>query len=337
MTHPFCAAPHTLSVQQTGLTSFTMYAAYPPDPVCVGISFDMQFSSDCATASGTAINDNYPDIPIDVTLTRESTTAISVGKVIIPADAQIEYPRVRSKKYLLTKTEVGATIIEKGKPAVGIQVTLGSSRPTKDTIVGPNIPTNSQGSTTATVQTRDQTESSIISILTPASAAGASNRIDWLPATYETPFQITCYNIAEQVRFSNTNMAAAPGLPAGSPKYPLAFLQDTMMQGSGLATDGRYLHYNYISHLFTYEDCAITASLACASEGDTVAVDPTYVPFRSTLNVEILGQRSAVDTGTDIVGPHIDEFYGLRRDECRTWGRNHYSTVQVLNKPWRTQ
>lgn len=337
LTHPYCAMPHTVMATLTGIDSFVLDASYPPDPVCVGAVMNLAHAADCVTASGTGFNKHMPDLLFEVTLNRVSSSGVFPGKVSVPANARVEFWDWQKKKFLLTESAVATTIINHGNPAVGLSVSLQSNRPTKDTIVGPSAPTNSQGTTLARIQTRDQIEPSVITVAAPTSASGYNAQIDWLPAEYELPFQITCYVIAEERLNPSTSKISAPGLPVGSPTYNRAFLADVALQGSGQLNDGRYIRYSLETGQYSYEKCALTASGECAVEGRTVAVDPTYVPFRSTINIDGLGERKALDTGGRILHAHIDEFYGFRREECFIWGSSHYRTVQVLNQPWRKQ
>ena len=332
MKHPFCSAPHTLTASVTSPGTFTMYAAYPADPVCTGISFNLTHASNCSTAEGVAYNDEHPGLAIPVVLDRKSVSGLVYDRVKIPANAKVLLPRTEKK--LLTEVQLAVTILDQNSPVSGVTPVLQSNRPAADTILGPSAPTNSQGTTFATVQTRDQTTSSLISIVSPTTHGGFNSNIPWLPAEYEEPFRLTCYVLSVEAspEFQSSTRISAAGLPVGSPTYLKAFLEDTKMQGTGLGMDGKYLNYNPRTRRYTYETCPRTRSGQCAVDGETVAVDMNVVPLKSTINIAILGNRKAMDTGGAIDENRIDVWFGAERDECRLFGNRKMSMVRVLSQ-----
>jgi 3D (Asp-Asp-Asp) domain-containing protein len=75
---------------------------------------------------------------------------------------------------------------------------------------------------------------------------------------------------------------------------------------------------------------ALTAKGTCAVDGSTIAVDPDVIPLRSTVAIETVGSRSALDTGHAITGNHIDVYYGARRSACQLAGHSNHG-VDFIN------
>lgn len=237
---------------------------------------------------------------------------VRTGAPEIPGDSMVQGRRV------LTRSRLDLDLRYRGTPAYGILLTLQSSRGLLDAITGPLVPTDVTGAADAQVETMEQPGTSTIT----AAAAGAlgvktvePGIINWLPARYEYGFLITCYVLSLESDYLRTELIGpVPGLPSDA-KYHRGFLDDVMMQGSGQALDGTFLHYEG-GGVYRRRDCALTATGGCAQDGTTVAVDPRYVPLRSSLRIESIGGRSATDTGGGILGYHIDEFFGVRRAAC---------------------
>ena len=65
-------------------------------------------------------------------------------------------------------------------------------------------------------------------------------------------------------------------------------------------------------------DAGKTASGAKATEGRTIAADPSY-PFGTVFYIDGLGERVVEDRGSAIIGNHIDLYFESHEDAC-AWG-----------------
>jgi 3D (Asp-Asp-Asp) domain-containing protein len=154
--------------------------------------------------------------------------------------------------------------------------------------------------------------------------------ITWLPADYQSQFLLTCYVLSLEADFLDSPLIDhVGGLPPDN-QYHQRFINDVRRQGSGQALDGTIIHYNTSTRRYELRQCVVTATGICAVEGVTIAVDPHVIPLRRAVNVAILGDRIAQDTGGRIIGYHIDEYMGLHRAQCNAFGRNHMSNVTFL-------
>lgn len=162
--------------------------------------------------------------------------------------------------------------------------------------------------------------------------------LNWMPAVYQAKFTLTCYVLSLETdpMFSNSPLVSGvPGLPPNS-TYFTSFLKDVQMQGSGETRDGLIIHYDGRKR-YSIQKCPQTASGACAVDGQTVAVDRTIVPFKSTLGYRLndqdqigFGPRVAQDTGGQIKGNHIDIYFGTRRSDCKQWGTKLTGEVEII-------
>jgi 3D (Asp-Asp-Asp) domain-containing protein len=250
--------------------------------------------------------------------TRPDTLVLSVkpSPPIIPDASRVQ------NRHVLTQSDL-ALNLQKGKePASGITVNLESSRKELDVVNGQSAPTDAHGNATAEISTRNQPGTSVIRASDTINIKTISpGVVNWLPADYESEFLVTCYNIAVE--------ADAPAQPTtdsvcGLPKraYRSAFLRDVKMQGSGVATNGQYVHYQG-KGCYNLDTCARTSNGSCATVGTTIAVDPTIIPRGSKVNVKLLGGRTAQDGGGWIKGYHIDNYMGAARAACLSFGKQH--------------
>lgn len=250
-----------------------------------------------------------PPLPSAVSLT------LSHGNPIIPQSSTVANGKV------LTQVDVTATLLDRNVPAAGKTVTLASNRPALDSLVpGATFTTDAAGKALAKVRTRSQPGPTVLSGTTSGLTTPATTSVTWLPAKYEKQFLVTCYTIANESE--NAEKPASSGV-CGLPEkqsYRDAFLKDVKMQGSGVALDGTTVHYAGRG-CYNTDQCARTATGACATVGETIAVDLNIIPKRSAVNVQIIGSRKAQDTGGRIVGYHIDEYLGPQPKLCRQLGR----------------
>ncbi|MBP1156865.1 MULTISPECIES: 3D domain-containing protein [unclassified Paenibacillus] len=75
----------------------------------------------------------------------------------------------------------------------------------------------------------------------------------------------------------------------------------------------------------------VTSSGSKAEEGRTIAVDPSIIPFGTTVFIDGIGIRTAEDTGSAIRGSRIDIFMDDVR-EARQFGVKKNVKVYVLGK-----
>lgn len=165
----------------------------------------------------------------------------------------------------------------------------------------------------------------------PSYASGQGfEQANFFPAIYDKQFHLTCYIavLEGDERFKKGAFAAAPGIAKGR-LYNKKFLAEVRMNGSGLQTDGKYIHW--LGQKFGPDTCARTKSGICAVDKQSAAVHPTVIPRQSTFSYRPDTSRwHAIDTGGGIDGYHIDLFFGFRRDDCMNFGVDHYSDVKLV-------
>jgi 3D (Asp-Asp-Asp) domain-containing protein len=321
----YCPAPLTIGVSLLGTTAFNVVATWSGTPVCQSFTEQLSFGANCSTASGTFVNADGSSGPD--TWTRTSTQSMAITPTlppIIPSTSLVQSHRV------LTHAELTVLVTDNsGMPVPGVNVALQSSRAALDTVTQPSSATDSTGTARAADETRDQTSGSTITSASPDTQTKTPGTIVWLPAHFEPDFLVTCYVISNEADFLGTPLTSnVPGLPANV-RYRKGFISDVKLQGSGQATSGQIIHYDG-GGTYSVQSCALTSTGVCAVDGTTIAVDPTVVPRRSTVAIDIVGSRVAQDGGGWINGHHIDVYYGTRRSSCIAAGRRT-SSVDFSN------
>ena len=244
---------------------------------------------------------------------RPMVMTLAPAPSVIPRNIQVLDGRV------LTQAGLQIRITQGGQGVAGIYPALRSSHPDED-VLSLAGPTNATGYTRATATTRTQDAPSVVGSANPRIQSPKPATIGWLPARYASSFLVTCYVVSLETDFVDTPLAGpVNGLPAAR-RYHQGFLDDVRLQGSGVALDGSTLHYDGNGR-YSIQSCPLTASGACAEDGQTVAVDPAFVTMGAAIILGNLGQRLAQDTGGAIVGYHLDEYYGTRRTACLQAGR----------------
>jgi 3D (Asp-Asp-Asp) domain-containing protein len=252
---------------------------------------------------------------------------ITPQQVIIPS-----YSGVIGGK-VLTKASLGMSLKSGTAGVAGKDIHLTSSRGqiADHFIPGSGIvTTKADGSASISLYTRVQPGVSTVTSTDSDIQTASPSSVSWLPAKYDNEFLITCYTIANETDWPSTTASTdVCGLPEKN-SYSNRFLKDVRMQGSGVARDGTILHYNKGQQCYNIESCARTATGACAVPGTTTAVDFSVIPRSGTINVAIIGERRAQDTGGRITGYHIDEYVGAQPALCRKLGLRH-SAVTFLS------
>lgn len=252
---------------------------------------------------------------------------IAAQQPIIPSYSGIDGGKVLTKSLLTMSLRYGSA------SAPGKEIHLNSNRGQIIDLFFPSggvVTTNGVGVATAFINTRTQPGTSTVTATDSGIQTNSPAAISWLPAKYQSDFLITCYTIANEKDWPSAPASTdVCGLPESN-SYSSRFLTDTQMQGSGVARDGTTIHYNANQHCYNVDSCARTAAGACATPGSSAAVDFTVVPRSSTLNVAIIGQRRAQDTGGRMKGYHIDEYVGAQPALCRRMGLRH-SAVTLIN------
>ena len=174
-------------------------------------------------------------------------------------------------------------------------------------------------------------QSTITALSPPNLQTKTPANINWLPARYESQFLVTCYILAQESAAAQTPVSSnVCGLPSAN-RYRTEFLDAVKRQGSGKALDGTIIHINgrHNGHdCYNTDSCARTSTGVCASVGTTIAVDPSVIPRRSSVSVDILGPRKAQDGGSWINGYHIDDYMGpIPKAVCDDLGRRNSGIV----------
>jgi len=252
---------------------------------------------------------------------------ITPQQPIIPSYSGVIDGKVLTKSLLTMSLKYG------NASAPGKKIHLSSNRGQFTDFFVPSggvVTTNAAGSATASINTRQQPGTSTVTATDSDINTNSSAVISWFPAKYQNDFLITCYTIANEKDWPNTPTSTdVCGLPESN-KYSSRFLKDVRMQGSGVALDGTTVHYNDNQQCYNLDKCARTSAGACATAGASIAVDFSVIPKHSTVDVAIIGQRKAQDTGGRIKGYHIDEYVGAQPALCRSLGLRH-SAVTFMN------
>ncbi len=223
------------------------------------------------------------------------------------------------------------------EPVRGETITLQSNR-AEDDITQPKA-TNGNGEATASVETRDQLAGGGTSEITAANSDIKTEQpamITWLPADYEAQFWVTCYSTELESDYLNSQFRSADswtwcgGTTPPSSQYRQHFMQRVRFQGSGVAQGGEVIQFEPNQRCYYVSSCPLTASGQCAQVGLTIAVDKNIIPFRSTVSIDGVGQRQALDTGQQISGYDIDVYNGVGQAACQGWDNQHRD-VQLIS------
>lgn len=254
---------------------------------------------------------------------------------IIPTDSRTE------KNKVLYQLRIRAKLIshKDGTAVSGHSFLLKSSR-SGDRIESKGK-TNTQGETTFVLITREPGELEL-TLLTTGITMSSFN-IKLKEAWYESLFLITGYHVCEEDDFSGEQVEGQ-GLDEKHKDDFLYGAAGIAMQGTGKATDGRYIRLenkpgswhknskgnpdrldNPSAAKFAYTD-KFYGKYGIVTENHSIAVDKSIIPKKSKVNIEGLGVRVADDSGGGIRLYHIDNFLGSGKTVVNEWlksGINH--------------
>lgn len=176
--------------------------------------------------------------------------------------------------------------------------------------------TDSNGAAYAYYEVRGLTAFSCTATLNSATYTGTKTTsfVPSNPATYESSFYITCYNIASESDFSGSKISVS-GISGYT--FKSDFIAAVKLNGSGYTTNGFYIRYTG-SDTYSIGN-PVTSTGTTPTVGKTIAVDNYYIPrynssgtyLRGTVYLSNIGYRSAEDSGGAITGYHIDVFVGV--------------------------
>lgn len=161
-------------------------------------------------------------------------------------------------------------------------------------------------------------------------------------------FDVTAYNIAneEDHPCQDQDKIIANGLDN---YYCSDFLQDIIMQGSGVDNNHRFIQPNWLmgnpsnpaDTYFTYVDSPRTSSGNILEDDISIAVDSSIInPPGSWVYIENTGWRRADDSGGRINGYRIDLFMLVPRQEALAFGHRNLKAwalqpSELLPNTWR--
>lgn len=254
---------------------------------------------------------------------------------IIPTDSRTEKNKVLYQLKILAKL----TQHRNGTPVPEHKFSLKSNR-SSDRVESKGT-TNTRGELTFTLFTREPGELELTSQTEGITMPSLTIKIQ--DAWYESLFLITGYHICEEDDFSG-EAVEGHGL---SEKHKDDFLYGAggvAMQGTGKASDGKYVrlnnkpggwHKNDKGHpdrlenpsaaKFSYTD-NFYGAYGIVKESQSIAVDKSIIPKKSKVHIDGLGERIADDSGGGIRLYHIDNFLGSGKEVVKAWmkgGVNH--------------
>jgi 3D (Asp-Asp-Asp) domain-containing protein len=269
----------------------------------------------------------------------QQTNAFGDALPVIPSGKRVQHGKVLYRSdFLVTLVSLpdGAPIAGVSLPSKlwGVAYPVFKSNRTQDHISFVSKKTAADGSFTIRLETRDPGK------LTITDVSGIVNlsplTLELKEAWYEDKFLITGYNVCMEGDFSG-ELVSANGLPDKHKKDFLFSATGVVMEGTGQATGGRYVqfvsmttnwhrnahgHPDYIADptkvTFRYGD-SVQGAYGPVVQGTSCAVDPNVIPPRSWVWIEDVGNRKADDTGSAIVGSHIDNFLGAGEAVADAW------------------
>lgn len=255
---------------------------------------------------------------------------------VIPSSARVEHGKV------LYRLAIKAIVRRHGDgPLSGRMLAIKSSR-SHDTI-RVIAPTNSDGCAIVTLESREPGEVSL-SVL-DQDITSVPLRVTLKEAWYENTFLITGYHVCFEDEFTG-GLALARGIGDYHKSDFLYGARGVVMQGTGKASNGRYIRPTQVNSTwhrnsrgnrdvlanpdgvaFAYID-SVQGAYGPVTENHSIAVDPSVIPKRAQVEIEAVGRRFADDTGSAIIGNHIDNFVGAGSSVQSAWEHGAVNNTQ---------
>jgi 3D (Asp-Asp-Asp) domain-containing protein len=292
-------------------------------------------ASQASTAVGSAVSNPHPGSNVTVPVA-ETVLSWEVQKnlyndtlPIIPSSSHVQSGKIL---YQL-KIKITLTQVSGGSPCSHKAITIKSNR-SGDVIRPGTLMSDAEGTALITLESRNPGDLQL-SVENPDISAEPL-AIDLKEAWYEKTFLITGYHVCFESDFTGV-LVIAHGTNDQHKSDFLYGARGVVMQGTGKASNGRYIrptqvnsdwHRNshgnrdYLDNpdgvAFTYTN-SVQGAYGPVTENHSIAVDSTVIPKRSQVEIEMVGIRFADDTGSAIIGNHIDNFVGAGAAVQAAW------------------
>jgi 3D (Asp-Asp-Asp) domain-containing protein len=127
-------------------------------------------------------------------------------------------------------------------------------------------------------------------------------------------FYVTCYITALESEYGGS-LDTQPNLHGVM--YKKKFLEEVRMQGSGTASNGDNIQYDPDTN--TWNKVAQITIHGKPIDQNVVAADRRIIPMGTVIEIETVGKKTASDTGSRILGPHIDLWLGPGNAACNAF------------------
>ncbi|WP_233809189.1 3D domain-containing protein [Paraburkholderia sp. HP33-1] len=255
---------------------------------------------------------------------------------VIPSSARVQHGKI------LYRLPIKATVKSRaGVPLAGRTLSVKSNR-VHDT-VRVSRPTDLSGCAMVILESREPGDLTLS--VEDDDITALPLRITLKEAWYESTFLITGYHVCFESDFTGKQVLAR-GTNDCHKRDFLYSARGVVMQGTGKASNGRYIrptqvnsgwHRNnrgnrdYLDNpegvAFTYTD-SVQGAYGAVRESHSIAVDPNVIPKRAHVTIEMVGNRFADDTGSAIIGHHIDNFVGAGAAIQEAWENGPVNNTQ---------
>lgn len=211
-------------------------------------------------------------------------------------------------------------------PLSGVSATIVSDRNASspvDSITEPG-PTDASGHATGYLETR--ATGNPILVTTAPGFGTSSTTAPVQQADFQSTFLITAYYTPHETDYNGKDVTNPCGV-TGS--FKANFLKAVRLEGTGVATDGRFIAYEPSASCYHEAPCVQTSSGTCATADRTVAVDRSVIAYTTNLRISTVGDRFAEDVGGAIIGAHIDNYVDTLAN-YKKWHNIKAATVRYL-------